>query len=77
MMRKLNKEYVTDIVKKTDGGIEKLGYIMGCRDIKSKLLEEEVDKIVKEIDDTSKKETIDGNETQYGESLHCLIIVYK
>ena len=77
VMRKANKEYVTDIVKRTDAGIEKLGYILGCRDMKNKVAQEDLDKIIRQIDESSTTEVIDGSEIKYGESLHFLIIIHK
>ena len=77
VVRKLNKEYLTDIVKKTDEGLEKLGYILGCRDMKQKLSKEELDKIIKQIEESCTTEVVGDSEIKYGESLHCLIIVSK
>ena len=77
MLKKVSREYVTDIVKRTDEGIEKLGYILGCRDIKQKIAPEELDKIISQIGECSTTETINGIEISYGESLHCLIIIQK
>lgn len=77
VMRKVNKEMVTDIVSRSDEGIEKLGYILGCRNIKDRLSSEELEKIINQIDKTSKKELLNGVEHQYGESLHCLVIINK
>jgi len=77
VVRKLNKEYLTDIVKKTDEGLEKLGYILGCRDMKQKVSKEELDKIIKQIEESCTTEVVGDSEIKYGESLHCLIIVSK
>lgn len=77
VISKVNKDFVTDIVQRTDEGTEKLGYILGCRNIKEKLAREELDKIIDQIDKTSKKEMVDGAEIRFGESMHCLIIMQK
>ena len=73
---KYNKEYVTDILDRTEAGIEKLGYILGCSDLKRKMPGEDLEKILQQIDKKAKKEVVDGKEIRFGESLHHMIMIY-
>ena len=77
IMEEVHKEDITEVLLKSERGLEKLGYVLECRDICQKLTKDDLDEIFKQIEKEAQTEVVDGKEVRYGESLHHMIIFYQ